>query len=425
MCFLLFLSSCAWYRSNFVVLTFSRNVYSGCFVLLLIWYVVLFCLSRLLNQVVQSDASGQDESEPVPVHTKALALFIRYFDPTRFRLVAHGVVTLTLVALLVPIVLIWPEARKLNAGAVESAFGETLLMVDPATSAWRMSEWVGFRSLRMWGPHDSQVGSFKPDTVPYMSNITSKGINICDGSRAWADELLIDLYSPAKSDKLIPVLFHVHGGSWTSGDKSATAMSLAYFLERGYAVASPQYTLGCHGYSIQEMRDQLEEAFKYVRSVAPGRGWDQDRIFVFGESAGGQLAVLLAYTLRSPAVRAVYSAYGATNIMTQIPFKQCELPIVQYTLANNCTDEMRRSLSAITYVTKDTPPTMTHHGTWDTLVKYESSVELHDALSRAGVKNLLVPFPTCQHVFEIGYHGAPAQMQRYALERFFGAKAFQ
>ena len=57
-------------------------------------------------------------------------------------------------------------------------------------------------------------------------------------------------------------------GSWQNGDKSSVFYSLAYLLDRGYAVVSVQYRLVCNGYTALDMLADLTDAYHYVQ--APG-----------------------------------------------------------------------------------------------------------------------------------------------------------
>ena len=90
--------------------------------------------------------------------------------------------------------------------------------------------------------------------------------------------------------------------------------SFAYFLDRGYAVVSTQYSLVCYGYSALDMQADLTTAFEYVRANATGWGLDGDNIHIVGGSAGGHLALLTAYSLNSSAVRSVFNTYGISDI---------------------------------------------------------------------------------------------------------------
>jgi len=67
-----------------------------------------------------------------------------------------------------------------------------------------------------------------------------------------------------------------------------------------------------------------------------------------------------------------------------------------------------KAASPITYISKDSPPVLTLHGTLDPIVPYHQAQELHEALQKAGVPEKLVPI-------ENGMHGAWApEAKRFA-----------
>jgi acetyl esterase/lipase len=60
----------------------------------------------------------------------------------------------------------------------------------------------------------------------------------------------MDVYHPKAlppGETKSPLIFHVHGGGWSVGDKSVSGLSFRYFLDRGYTVVSPQYSFVCYG----------------------------------------------------------------------------------------------------------------------------------------------------------------------------------
>merc|ERR1712150_15703 len=87
------------------------------------------------------------------------------------------------------------------------------------------------------------------------------------------------------------------------------------------------------------------------------------------------------------------------------------------TLAGSADPDVIKLVFPAYRVTNSSPPTMTIHGTWDTVVPYSDAAALHDALESAGVKHLLISMPWYPHVLESGYYSAGAQMHRFAFER--------
>ena len=80
--------------------------------------------------------------------------------------------------------------------------------------------------------------------------------------------------------------------------------------------------------------------------------------------------------------------------------------------------EVAKAVSPLTYVRAGMPPTISIHGDADTLVPYQHSVRLQEALQKAGIPHELVTIPG-------GGHGnfTPDQWQRAyaAIEKFLAA----
>jgi len=85
----------------------------------------------------------------------------------------------------------------------------------------------------------------------------------------------------------------IHGGGWNSGDK-AYPPGLGLLL-RGYVVASINYRMSREAVFPAQIYD-CKAAIRFLRAHAAEYGIDRNRIGVWGDSAGGQLASLLGTT---------------------------------------------------------------------------------------------------------------------------------
>lgn len=164
----------------------------------------------------------------------------------------------------------------------------------------------------------------------------------------------------------------------------------------------------------------LLDAFAYFKANANAWGMDASRVLLFGESAGGGLAVLTAYRANDPGIRGVFNLYGFTELEYYWNHTRGMYPdpFVRYGMLNDVTIPKLREASASTYVTPNTPPTITLHGTWDTIVPYSQSTYLHSVLDKHGVKNMLIDLPTYQHSLDGGWYSVGGQVAKYILERF-------
>jgi len=267
------------------------------------------------------------------------------------------------------------------------------------------------------------------ETYTYKTLTSPASKDECnERARTWSTNLKLDLFRPIKTinNKPAPIIFHIHGGSWKYGDKTeSTTWSFDYFLKRGYAVVSVQYSLVCYGYNALDMLGDLRAAHTYVASNATKWGLDPENFHYVGESAGAHLAMLTAYTSNFTSVRSVLNNYGPSNFQ-RWPFSCSESDFMMkwlYKLAGDCSAASLAAISPALQITANSPPTITMHGTFDSLVAYQSQAkDLHDALDQAGVPNLLVTMSSYGHYFDgFSYYGIPVQIQRYVFERLLAA----
>jgi acetyl esterase/lipase len=102
----------------------------------------------------------------------------------------------------------------------------------------------------------------------------------------------LDLYLP-KGEKGFPVLFYVHGGGWTRGDKRTFARQGRLFAKNGIGVVTINYRLSPKVKHPEHIKD-VARAFAWTHKNIARYGGDPDQLFVSGHSAGGHLVALLA-----------------------------------------------------------------------------------------------------------------------------------
>ncbi|WP_245600228.1 alpha/beta hydrolase [Sphingomonas jaspsi] len=102
----------------------------------------------------------------------------------------------------------------------------------------------------------------------------------------------LDLMVPGGTTKA-PILFFVHGGGWSIGDKVAGEKTKApWATGQGWAFASANYRLVPQA-SVEQQAADLANALAWLRANAAARGLDPDRIVLMGHSAGAHLVALL------------------------------------------------------------------------------------------------------------------------------------
>ncbi len=109
--------------------------------------------------------------------------------------------------------------------------------------------------------------------------------------------LRLDVFMPADGF-LHPAVVLVHGGSWSRGDKSEWANEGLLLAANGFVAFAADYRLAPPGgswHAITPVQD-LEDAVTWIRVNAGSYGVDPSRVGALGDSAGGNLALMLAVT---------------------------------------------------------------------------------------------------------------------------------
>ncbi|KAF6198583.1 hypothetical protein GE061_008331 [Apolygus lucorum] len=189
-----------------------------------------------------------------------------------------------------------------------------------------------------------------------MSLYDAKGTENC---------LYLNVYRPKnRSGQALPVLFHIHGGAFQSGDIGPREMA-DYLMDQDVILVAIQYRLNFFGYMTLGdkifpgnfgLKDQLT-ALRWVKKNIASFGGDPNSVTIFGESAGGQNS---QHLLRSPLIekedlvsRAV-SDSGSINHLTSLmnvdEVKANTLKVVRAVCcltSNSSSEEIRKCLQTV------------------------------------------------------------------------------
>lgn len=120
----------------------------------------------------------------------------------------------------------------------------------------------------------------------------------------------------AKPGEPLPAVVYFHGGGWTCGDLDTHDGVCRGLAERGRCVVlAVDYRMGPEHRFPAAVEDSVA-ATKWVAANAAALGADAERLVVAGESAGGNLAAVVALALRAAGPRLAMQVlvYPATDL---------------------------------------------------------------------------------------------------------------
>lgn len=335
--------------------------------------------------------------------------------------------------------LLWPGWRRSRVGVAGVALGLLggALLLSPAARAVWMSDALPelmkarFGTVDRAGRAEPAVG---PRPAPVVLGDLFLGVDSPDVrveeyrfARAGAEDLRLDLYRPDGDHSPLPGVVMIHGGSWQGGSRKDFPSLNRYLASRGYLVAAISYRLAPQ-FRFPAARDDVAEAIRFLTARAGTLGLDAGRLALVGRSAGAQLALISAYTLRDPRIRGVVSFYGPVALRWGYanPAKRSIIDssgVLDAYLGGPPTTHGRLydAASPLAHVGHQTPPTLLISGLRDELVSPFHAEFLSDRLLRASVPHLLLRLPWAVHGCDYLFRGPCGQVSTYAIERFLAA----
>ena len=239
------------------------------------------------------------------------------------------------------------------------------------------------------------------------------------GDDAVGKRNLLDIWRDTTlgTDRKAPVLFQVHGGAWTIGNKEEQAGPLmTAMVERGWVCVSINYRLSPKHAWPGHIVD-VKRALAWVKENIADYGGDPDYVCITGGSAGGHLSSLAALTPNDPqfqpgfedadtTVRAAVPFYGVYDFTNRDGSgradmdKMLEDRIFKLAIVGN--EEVYGQASTMTHVSDRAVPFFCIHGVNDSLVPVEQA-RAFVAMLREVSPNPVVyaELPETQHAFDL------------------------
>lgn len=204
-------------------------------------------------------------------------------------------------------------------------------------------------------------------------------------------ELSLHVFEPAghKPTDARACYIIIHGGGWTGGAPKRMYPFAAHYSKQGLVGISVQYRLynAKAGTTVFDAVKDARSAVRYVRAHAKDFGIDPQKIIVSGGSAGGHLAAATAM------FDDVNEAGEDTSISTHPNALILLFPVIDTSkegYGNAKIGDRWQELSPVHHVRAGLPPTLTFHGTGDTVTPFIGAKTFHEAMLKAGNRSELV-----------------------------------
>ena len=104
----------------------------------------------------------------------------------------------------------------------------------------------------------------------------------------------LNVYAPAqKSPKPAPMIFWIHGGGWSGGEKTSVQLKPKFFTDLGYVFVATNHRF-IKTVPMNEIFADIAKSLRWTHDHAGEFGGDPNRIVIMGHSSGAQLAAYLA-----------------------------------------------------------------------------------------------------------------------------------
>jgi acetyl esterase/lipase len=234
-------------------------------------------------------------------------------------------------------------------------------------------------------------------------------------------KLYLDVARP-KEGGPYPCVVLFHGGAWMGGsrqelsggprkkDGKLAPSIIEQVAARGYVAASVSYRLAPK-YPFPAQIQDARAAVRFLKASAKDYGIDRDKFAAGGFSAGAHLALLLGLadkvdgwdagnnTDQSARVQCVVDFFGPTDLClySSSPGLEDGYMVPVFGKACKTDPEVYKKASPITYASKNAPPVLILHGTFDVIVPIIHSENLEKKLKDAGATTELLTVSGAGH----------------------------
>jgi acetyl esterase/lipase len=246
----------------------------------------------------------------------------------------------------------------------------------------------------------------------------------------------LDVWRMSTTPKDAPVIFYVHGGAWTFGDKREQGRPMLHeFVRRGWVAVACNYRLAPKNVWPAQIED-VTRTLAWIKKYVATYGGDPARVVVAGGSAGGHLAALLALSSEDPTWRprdvegvSDWSVRGAIPLYGVLEMTGDEQhwrglgrglrTLLEHRIVLKSYDEdpaLYEAMSPYHRLHEGAPPFLVVQGGNDTLVDVNVARNFVEEFRRVALSRIYyVELPFTQHAFDVSASPRTSAVVRAAV----------
>jgi acetyl esterase/lipase len=248
-------------------------------------------------------------------------------------------------------------------------------------------------------PHSSPAQGPTDDGIRFQEDVIY--------GRVEGSALLADVAQPA-GEGPFPAIISLHGGRWVGGHRRDTSsIKPREWAQLGFFAMTIDYRLARATPAPACYQDMLC-AIRYVRAHAAQYKVDPNRIFLIGQSAGGQMASLLATLGEGPWKKAggwneeSHDVRGVISVCA--PYELATLDWGKlWTPIGGDADAARKEASPLLHVQATSKPLLILHSDDDKSVPIRQAVDMAEALKKAGARHKFLHYTDKGHMQIVDY----------------------
>lgn len=235
----------------------------------------------------------------------------------------------------------------------------------------------------------------------------------------------LHIYRPDDGAAAVPFVLGIHGGGWRNGDQSSFDYLWDKLRPLGMGLVLASYRLAPE-HPFPAAYEDLLNVLAWLKTEGAGHGLDTSRCLLFGSSAGGHLAMLLATRAIAedrprPTLCGVAEYCGIMDLSAQYAWdEERGAKMTRDFLATTPSENPSsyRDASPLAHVHPNMPPVWMAHGSTDTVVSIAQSRAIVERLQATNQDVIFLEGRNLGHtMIEIQASGEPVEPRELFFEQ--------